>query len=284
MISHVRKTLKEKSLAPKKWLGQNLLTDPHYLKKIVDVARVDKGDQLVEIGSGLGALTDELLLRGAHVVAMEIDSGFFRVLQERFASEHRIRLVHANALKYDFRSLYEKLGKLRVVANLPYSISSRLVFKFHENSRIFDSLYVLLQKEVAERFIAPPGNKEYGILSVLLATSSNVDLLFDIPPGAFFPIPAVVSTLVRIEFPAKSPIPVKDPALLASVVKSAFRTRRKTLRNAFGGARVNAISPELISIAAKKAGIDLGSRAETLRPQDFARLTDELSILANQRH
>jgi 16S rRNA (adenine1518-N6/adenine1519-N6)-dimethyltransferase len=280
-ISEAKKIFREQGLAPKKWMGQNLLVDDSYLDRILQAARIEPGARVVEVGAGLGVLTEALVRRGASVWALEIDSGFVRVLEEKFRASESVTLIHADALKFDFRDLAQRIGKLCVVANLPYSISSRLIFTFHENSEIFSSLHILLQKEVAERLTAPPGTRDYGVLTVLLGVSAAVEILFDIPPKAFFPIPEVVSSLVRVSFPEIPPVEVQDPGLLIRLVKSSFSGRRKTLRNTLRSPAIPGLTPEILAAAADEAGIDLGRRAETLSPQEFARFADAIRLRVN---
>lgn len=274
IASLVRRTFKEHGLAPKKWMGQNLLVDPSYLERIVTAADVKAGEHVVEVGAGLGVLTDALAGGGAEVWAFEVDAGFFRVLDERFRSRPKVHLIHGDALRYDFRQLSERIGRLRVVANLPYSISSRLIFRFFEHRGVFGSLTILLQREVAERLAANAGTKEYGVLTVLLGASASVELLFDIPGRAFYPVPEVTSTLVRITFLEPPPVTVADPRMLVRTVKGAFAARRKTLRNNLRSRLP--ISDEAIEQAAGEAGIDLDRRGETLTPLEFTRLADAL--------
>ncbi len=152
----LRNLLRDQGLAPKKWMGQNFLRDSRYLLEIIRAANVSPGESIVEIGAGLGALTRKLLSGGARVWAIEFDAGFFRVLEKELGPSPDLALIHSDALKYDFGKLSESIGLLKVVANLPYNISSRLLFRFVQESRFFDSLHILLQKEVAERLIAPP--------------------------------------------------------------------------------------------------------------------------------
>lgn len=274
--AEIRKIFKAHGLAPKKWMGQNLLVDEGFLKKIAQAARISPGETIVEVGAGLGVLTEELARRSANVVAIEIDSGFFHVLEEKFADSQQVELIHADALKFDFRDLSSRIGKLRVVANLPYSISSRLIFTFLENRDIFKSLHILLQKEVAERFVAPPGTKDYGVLTVLLGVSAHVDLLFDIPAQSFYPVPEVVSTFVKVSFPEEPPVPVSDIRVLITLVKSSFAGRRKTLRNTLRNLALPGLTPQLLASAAEQAGIDLGRRGESLSPAEFARFADAI--------
>jgi len=273
----VRKLFERHGLSPKKWMGQNLLVDRAYLYKIVAAAKVQPGECIIEVGAGLGVLTEALLARGAKVWALELDSGFFRVLQKKFPASKDVVLLHADALKYDFQALARQVGRLKIVANLPYNISSRLVFMFRENSDIFESLYVLLQKEVAQRLIAEPGTREYGVLTVLLGVSAEVEILFNIPPKAFFPVPVITSSLVRISFPLSPPIRVSDPELLTRLVKASFTGRRKTLKNTLKNLTTLGISENLLHAAAQEAGVDLKRRAETLSPNEFAKFADAIA-------
>lgn len=282
--SDIRRIFRNHGLAPKKWMGQNLLADPLYLKKIVQSASLEPGETVVEIGAGLGVLTEALVAQGTRVVAIEVDAGFFRVLEEKFAGMDEVELIHADALEFNFRGLAERIGKLRVVANLPYSISSRLIFVFHENRDVFSSLCILLQKEVAERFAAEPGTKDYGVLSVLLGISGIVDLEFDIPPQAFYPVPDVTSTFVRVTFPDPPPVVVQDNATLVRLVKAAFANRRKTLRNTLRNAPFAGEEPDIVIRAADATNIDLNRRAETLTPQEFARFADAIYDRISGRH
>ena len=280
MVSEVKRAFKEYGLTPKKWMGQNLLVDPAYLKKIVRAAQVEAGESLVEVGAGLGVLTSALLAEGALVWALEIDSGFFRVLESKFGGTPGVTLIHADALKYDFRGLAQELGRLRVVANLPYNVSSRLIFLFHEHRDLFGSLSILLQKEVAERLIAPAGTKDYGVLTVLMGVTAQVRILFDVPGKAFYPVPEVTSSLVRIVFPDEPPVPVSDPALLQLLVKASFAGRRKTLRNCLRRAHLPGVSFDRLVDAALVAHIDLGRRGETLTPDEFVRFVDAIGASA----
>lgn len=275
--SDVRKIFEEHGLSPKKWMGQNLLVDRGYLRRIVQAAQIKPGECIVEVGAGLGVLSEALASHGARVWALELDAGFFRVLQERFDESDNVTLIHADAMKYDFHALAREIGRLRVVANLPYNISSRLVFMFHENRSIFESLHILLQKEVAQRLIAEPGTRDYGVLTALLGVSAEVDILFSIPPKAFFPVPEVTSSLVRIAFPESPPINVSDPDVLIRLVKASFAGRRKTLRNTLKSLTVSGISGKILERAARDAGIDLNRRGETLSSGEFAAFADTIA-------
>ncbi len=272
----IKSVFKDLGLAPKKWLGQNLLVDPVYLRRILDASQIHEGSKLLEIGAGLGVLTEALVESGAEVWALEVDSGFYKFLTKKFQTEDHAHVYHVDALKYNYSELAAKLGPLQVVANLPYNISSRLIFTFHENRASFESLVILLQKEVAERLVAETCTKDYGILTVLLGTTAKIELLFDIPPRAFFPVPDVWSTLVRLIFPNPAPITVLEPRLMTALVKTAFSARRKTLRNTMRNTSTLGVEPEIVAIAADKSCIDLSRRAETLTSLEFASWANEI--------
>ncbi len=231
----------------------------------------------MEVGAGLGVLTAALLAKGAKVVALEVDSGFFRVLEDKFADSPNVELVHADALKFNFRALSERIGKLRVVANLPYNISSRLLFMFQEGRAAFSSLHILLQREVAERFVAEPGTKEYGVLTVLLGVNAKVETPVSYSWQGIFPAPEVMSSLVSVRFPEPPPVAVSNPKLLSALVKASFAGRRKTLRNTLKNAAMFGISNEVLIQVANEVGIDLGRRGETLSPAEFARFADAIA-------
>jgi 16S rRNA (adenine1518-N6/adenine1519-N6)-dimethyltransferase len=258
-------------------MGQNLLLDERYLERIVTAANVKPDEPIVEIGAGLGVLTMQLARTGCRVWALEVDAGFVRLLEEILVEWPMVRVLHADALKYDFRPLAAELGTLSVVANLPYSISSRFLFRVYEQPGIFGRVVTLLQKEVAERLVAASGSREYGILSVLLGARATVERLFDVPRSAFYPRPEVTSTAVRITFPAEPPVPTMDSRIFTLLVKTAFSERRKTLRNTLKNTMAFGLSSQGFADAAQKAEIDLSRRAETLAPGEFGRFADEIA-------
>lgn len=278
--SEVKRIFRENGLTPKKWMGQNLLVDSYYLKRIAEAAPITEGDKIVEIGAGLGVLTQALIDLGAEVWAIEFDSGFYTYLEEIFARNEKVHLIHADALKFDYGLLASEIGSLRVTANLPYNISSRIIFNCFEKRSLFSSLTILLQKEVAQRLVAVPGTKDYGILSVLLGISARVRLLFDIPPGAFFPKPEVTSTLLQIHFPPEAPLFLKNDKVLKNLVKAAS-SRRKTLKNTVLNA-IDKCPSDQIMLAAEIEHIDLRRRGESLSPFEFARFANCISDLCNQ--
>ena len=246
----------------RKRFGQNFLADAHYVARIVDAVDPRPGDNIVEIGPGLAALTAHLVARAGFIHAVEIDRDLAARLRERFASA-QLALHEADALEFDVASL----GRgLRVVGNLPYNISSPLLFRIAEIAASVRDVHVMLQKEVVARMTAPPGTSDYGRLTVMLQATFRIERLFVVPPGAFRPAPKVESAVARLT-PLREHAPaIADPALFARVVGAAFMQRRKTLRNALAGL---ADAP-----AFEAADIDPQRRGETLPGGDFVRLTD----------
>jgi 16S rRNA (adenine1518-N6/adenine1519-N6)-dimethyltransferase len=250
---------------PRKRFGQHFLADPHYIARIVAAIDPQPGDAIVEIGPGLGALTDGLVARARTIDAVEIDRDLAARLRERFASE-RLRLHEADALAFDFATLP---GALRVVGNLPYNISSPLLFHLAAYESRLRDIHVMLQREVVARMTAEPATPDYGRLTVMLQARFRVMRLFTVPPGAFRPAPGVESAVARL-VPLREARPViADAALFARVVAAAFGQRRKTLRNA--------LAPIAGEAELRAAAVDPGARGETLSVTDFVRLGNALA-------
>jgi 16S rRNA (adenine1518-N6/adenine1519-N6)-dimethyltransferase len=259
---------------PKKSLGQNFLRDPRYLGKIVHAARVGRDDQVLEIGPGLGDLTRALTERAKRVLAVELDDRLVSRLRSEFGSVPNFELVHADALEYDYASL---TGRWKVVANLPYYISTPLIQKLIAGRAKFVSLTLMLQREVAERISAPPGGRDYGYFSVLVRFYSVPRMEFPVPAEAFTPRPKVDSAVITLAIRDLPAFPVQDEAFFIRVVKAAFSQRRKTLRNSL---KLLGLPDDAVASAASAAGIDPGRRAETLSVEEFCGLSDFLLVFA----
>ena len=247
---------------PRKRFGQHFLTDRHYVDRIVAAIDPRPGDIVVEIGPGLGALTRPLLERLDHLHVVEIDRDLAAQLAETFAAE-RVVVHLADVLRFDFALLPDGL---RVVGNLPYNISTPLLFRLADFAGRIRDLTFMLQKEVVDRMVAAPGTAEYGRLSVMLQYRFEMAKLFDVPPGAFRPPPKVDSAVVHMVPRPETALAARDPGRLASIVMAAFGQRRKTLRNA--------LAKLATATQIERAGIDPGARGETLSIEAFVRLAN----------
>ena len=252
------------SAVPRKRFGQHFLKDPGVIAAIVDAIRPRPGEWLIEIGPGEGVLTDALIAAGARVIAIEIDRDLAVRLQQRFTDASVFRLTVADALRVDFSSLGTG-GSIRVVGNLPYNISTPLLFHLFGFGSEISEMVFMLQREVVDRLCAEAGEDAYGRLSVMTRYHASSEALFDVYPESFHPPPRVMSSVVRLIPHTVAPV-TADPKRLAGLVTEAFMQRRKTLRNALRH-RVEAPIFEA-------AGIDAGARAETLSLEDFARLSE----------
>ena len=249
----------------KKSLGQHFLVDSHYIARIVAAIRPEAGDTMVEIGPGPGALTRPLLDKLAHLHVVEFDRDMVARLRDEFPGE-RLTIHQADALDFDFTQFGDDL---RVVGNLPYNISSPLLFHLAESAARIRDMCFMLQKEVVDRMAAAPDTADYGRLSVMLQARFRVEKKFVVPPGAFRPPPKVDSAIVRLIPLAPEAVPYRDARVFADVVGRAFGQRRKTLRNTLKGLADAALFAEL--------GIDPIRRGETLSVDEFARLANRLS-------
>ena len=246
---------------PRKRFGQNFLIDEGIIYAIVNVINPQAGETLVEIGPGLGALTRPLLERLPRLHAVELDRDIIAHLQARYPAE-RLMLHAGDALKFDFASLGDDL---RIVGNLPYNISSPLLFRLMEFAAHIRDMHFMLQKEVVARMTAEPSSHDYGRLSIMLQRRFHLEWLLDVPPTAFNPAPKVDSAVVRLIPKAAADIVPLDEALFSRVVLTAFSQRRKTLRNTLSGV--------LDAQGFSALGIDAGQRAENLSLPDYQKIT-----------
>jgi 16S rRNA (adenine1518-N6/adenine1519-N6)-dimethyltransferase len=254
-------------IQPKKRFGQHFLHDRGIVQRILDAFNPQPGETLVEIGPGPGALTRPLLERSTPLHVVELDRDLAARLRSDFPPEQLV--VHeADALRFDFCSLISTSGKLRLIGNLPYNISTPLLFHLLDQGACIQDMLFMLQKEVVDRLAAAPGGKDYGRLSVMIQWRLRVEKLFDVRPGAFTPPPKVDSSVVRLVPHAVPPIQVRDANVFAHVVRAAFAQRRKTLRNNLKGLMS---SDQLAAL-----GIDPQRRAETLTLAEFAALANAL--------
>jgi 16S rRNA (adenine1518-N6/adenine1519-N6)-dimethyltransferase len=261
----------DEDFAPTKARGQNFLVDPNMANRLVDAIEPKAGDTILEVGPGTGVLTERLLARGAHVIAVETDRLLAKHLREAFAGESRLTLIEADFLTVDLSFLKDRTPR-KAISNLPYSITSPALFRLITSPAPFERLVLTMQKEVAERLAARPGSKAYGRLSVLVALCGRIDKLFDLPPAVFRPRPNVVSRAIAIRpgremngFPGSH---------LERVIKAAFGMRRKQAAVALTAGL--ALPRERVNAALASAGIKATARAEEIAPPLYERLAAEL--------
>lgn len=255
---------------PRKSLGQHFLHDPNIVRKILDAARIDPNETVLEIGPGRGALTAGLSDRAGRVIALELDAQLARHLRTQFADRPNVELITADALHFPFDQIP---APFKVVANLPYNVATPILFRLLEVRARIDKLIVMVQRELAERMVAQPGGHDWGPLGVALQYFTTATILFRVAPGGFTPPPRVDSAVVRLVPRPNPPVAVHDQKQFFSVVRGAFTHRRKTLRNALRDA---GFPPPAIDAALAAAGIDPKRRPETVMLEEFARLADGL--------
>lgn len=253
------------SHVPRKRFGQNFLVDAGVIDGIIAAIAPQPDDNLVEIGPGLGALTTPLLARLQRLHVVEIDRDLIARLRHHEMSG-RLEIHEGDVLRFDFSALG---AALRIVGNLPYNISTPLLFRFAEFTRIIRDVHVMLQREVVERMVAAPGDSEFSRLSVMLQYRFDMEKLFDVPAESFDPAPRVESAVVRLTPLSPLPHPARDEAVFSNVVARAFAQRRKTLRNTLKGI--------IAATALERLGINPGARAQELSVADFVRIADAVT-------
>lgn len=256
-----------------KKLGQNFLIDENVVRQIVEAAELSEADTVLEVGPGIGTLTQGLAESKAKVVAVELDTRLLPVLATTLEGYDNVRVVHGDILKVD---IMEEVGapEFKVCANLPYYITTPIIFALLEKRLPMERLVAMVQKEVAERMAAQPGGKEYGALSVAIQYYTEPEIAFIVPPKSFIPAPAVDSAVIVCKRRSKPPVEVCDEALFFRVVKAAFSLRRKMLSNSL---KNMGIKSEQVAKWLELAGVDGKRRAETLSLEDFAKLTNSFN-------
>jgi 16S rRNA (adenine1518-N6/adenine1519-N6)-dimethyltransferase len=261
-----RDLLRKYDLLPKRSFSQNFLIQPGAIAQIADAA-VALGQEVVELGPGLGALTYALLARGCNVLAVELDRDMVRVLQEEFAEQDRLELRHGDAAKVDFSAYSRACGsKLVVTGNLPYQATGAILRRVVAHRAVLKGAVIMVQREVRDRLVAEPATKEYGALTVFTRAGFEVETVCRLRPGSFYPAPQVESAVVRL-LPCEAPL-TEETESFQAVVRAAFQMRRKTLRNALRALGDAGRADRALS----QAGIEPGRRGETLSIEEFARL------------
>lgn len=256
-----------------KSLGQNFLIDESVLTDIVEGAEVNSEDLVIEIGPGVGSLTAKLLCKAKKVVSIELDNDLIPILETELGEEPNFTLIHNDALKVDFNEIIGDEESVKLVANLPYYVTTPIIARLLKEDYKFKSLTIMIQKEVAERIDAEPNCKEYGALSLMVQYYCNTKIIRRVPPSCFIPRPKVDSIVIRLDKLIQPRVNVKDEKLMFDIIRNSFNMRRKTLWN---GVKFLGLPKESLENAFEKAGIDPKRRGETLTLEEFARLSDEI--------
>ena len=267
-----------------KKFGQNFLIDTHVLEKIISAAGITKDDCVLEIGPGIGTMTQYLAENAGHVVAVEIDRNLIPILKETLADYNNVTVINEDILRVDIKALAEEYngGKpIKVVANLPYYITTPIIMGLFESGVPIDNITVMVQKEVADRMKEGPGSKDYGALSLAVQYYAEPEIVANVPPNCFIPRPNVGSAVIRLTRHKEMPVQVKDPALMFKIIRASFNQRRKTLQNGLGNAPELPYTKEQIAAAIAEMGLTPTIRGEALSLAQFAQLSD---ILGNMGH
>lgn len=257
--------------------GQNFLIDSNILQKIVESAGVTKEDMVLEIGPGIGSMTQYLCEAARKVVAVEIDKELIPILSDTLSSYDNVEVINNDILKLDLEALVQEKnnGKpIKVVANLPYYITTPIIMGLFEKKVPIESITVMVQKEVADRMQVGPGTKDYGALSLAVQYYSKPEIMVNVPPSCFIPQPKVGSAVIKLSRYEDMPVRVKDEKLLFRVIRAAFNQRRKTLVNSLKNSSELSFDKEIIEGAIKELGLSANIRGEALTLEEFAKLSD----------
>ena len=262
-----------------KKFGQNFLIDPHVLEKIIRAAGVTKEDCVLEIGPGIGTMTQYLAENAGKVVAVEIDRNLIPILSETLAEYDNVTVINEDILKVDIKELADKYNggrPIKVVANLPYYITTPIIMGLFESNVPIDNITVMVQKEVADRMKERPGSKDYGALSLAVQYYALPEIVANVPPNCFIPRPNVGSAVIRLTRHKEAPVRAEDPKLMFKLIRASFNQRRKTLQNGIGNSPELSFTKEQVAAAIEQMGLSSSVRGEALSLEQFARLSDIL--------
>lgn len=268
-----------------KKFGQNFLIDTHVLDKIIAAAGVTKEDCVLEIGPGIGTMTQYLAESARHVVAVEIDSNLIPILNETLADYDNVTVIHGDILKVDVNQIIDEYNEgrpIKVVANLPYYITTPIIMGLFEGMVPIDNITVMVQKEVADRMQVGPGSKDYGALSLAVQYYAEPYIVANVPPNCFMPRPGVGSAVIRLTRHKTSPVEVKEPDLMFRLIRASFNQRRKTLQNGLNNSPEVDFSREQIIEAIESLGLSPSVRGETLTLEQFAALSNSFTDLRDK--
>lgn len=276
---NTREIISKHNFSIQKKYGQNFLIDGRVLDKIIEAAELSKNDYVIEIGPGLGTMTQRMAPLCKHVTAIEIDKELIPILSDTLSDFDNVDVINDDVLKVDFRELIEKKNEgkpIKIVANLPYYITTPIIMELLEEKLKIKSITVMVQKEVADRMKVGPGTKDYGALSLAVKYYASPYIVANVPQNCFIPRPNVASAVIRLNCHEKPPVSVKDEKLMFSLIRAAFNQRRKTLINAVSNYTGLSFTKEDVASALSSIGLDENIRGEVLDLEKFAMLTDRL--------
>ena len=280
ILEDTRFIMKKYHIRANKSLGQNFLIDDKVVDEIISGSDVNENDLVIEIGPGLGSLTKSLLEKAKKVICVELDNKMIKILEDRFKLYDNFELLHNDILKVDLNSIIKEekehsdIKEVKIVANLPYYITTPIIMKLLEDKLDLDSITVMVQKEVADRLIATPGNKDTGAITYSVYYYATSKAILEVPKDSFIPEPDVTSEVIKLEIRKTPPVEVKSKKVMFRIIKCAFMQRRKTLLNALTNAKVFLNKDEGLKIL-NKLNLPEDVRAEKLTLQDFANITNE---------
>lgn len=277
--------LKKYDVHFQKKYGQNFLIDTHVLDKIIAAAEITREDFVLEIGPGIGTMTQYLCENAGRVLAVEIDPKLIPILQDTLSAYDNVTILHQDILKMDLREIADQYNQgkpIKVVANLPYYITTPIVMELFESHVPLKSITVMVQKEVADRMLASPGTKDYGALSMAVQYYAQTEIAANVPPNCFMPRPKIGSAVVHLACHQEPPVSVKDERLMFRLIRASFNQRRKTLQNGLCNDSSLHLSKEQAARAIESLGLSPTVRGERLSLEEFARLSDAVSEMMRQ--
>jgi 16S rRNA (adenine1518-N6/adenine1519-N6)-dimethyltransferase len=277
-MSSPEEIIRKYAIKPRKRLGQSFLMEQNVIRKIAALANVTKNDIVVEIGAGIGVLTEDLAQNAAKLIAVEMDDKLIEVLKDKLLKYNNVQIYSGDILKFDFGAIArDGQQKIKVIGNVPYNISSQVLFHLLSFRKIIDSFVLMLQKEVIQRLVAPPGGKDYGVPSVILQMFASVEKVLDVPAGCFYPRPKVESSVIKGFFLERPLVELANEEFFIRLVRDAFAQRRKMLINNLKKSKLlEGVSESFLKEALKLAGIDGQRRGETLSVEEFGLLSNIL--------
>lgn len=273
-----REVISHYAIKPRKNLGQSFLMNESVIQRIASAANLTDNDIVVEIGSGIGVLTEYLAQNAAEVIAVELDDNLADILKDRLSQYSNVNIHHGNILRFNFETIAAAKGrKIKIIGNIPYNISSPVLFYLLSHRKFIDSFVMMMQKEVVQRLVAFPGGKDYGVPSVILQMFAAVEKVLDVPASDFYPRPKVESAVIKGSFMEGSLVELDDEGFFIRLVRDAFAQRRKMLMNNLKKSKLlEGVSESFLKEAMMSAGIDLHRRGETLSVQEFGLLSNIL--------